>query len=123
MPIFIGIITVVLLAIAFYNEYTKMDCATLSEDDNSSDDIAANDMNTVKCILPLFILVALIYIFGFYASTLIFTFFYMKFFGSSWISSILISGAATAFIYVVFPILLETPLYTGLLMQHFNLPF
>lgn len=47
----------------------------------------------------------------------------MKISGSSIYSSIIISILCTAFIYVAFPILLETPLYTGLLMQHFNLPF
>lgn len=123
MPIFIGIITIVLLVIAFYNEYTKIGCVTLSEDEDSSDDITLNDINTIKCILPLFLLVVLIYTVGFYASTFIFTLLYMKIFGSSIISSILISAVATIFIYVVFPILLETPLYTGLLMQYFNLPF
>ena len=123
MPIFIGVITIILLIISLYNEYTKMGCETLSEDNNSSEDISANDIKTIKCILPLFVLVALIYIVGFYASTLIFTFLYMKLSGSSLVSSILVSGAGTIFIYVVFPILLETPLYTGLLMQYFSLPF
>lgn len=123
MPIFIGIITMILLVMAFYNEYTKTGCRTLSEDENSTEDIGAHDMKTLKCILPLFILVGLIYVFGFYASSFIFTFFYMKISGSSLRSSAVISTLCTAFIYAAFPILLETPLYTGLLMQHFNLPF
>lgn len=123
MPIFIGIIMMILLVMAFYNEYTKTGCLTLSEDENSTDDICDHDMKTMKCILPIFILVGLIYIFGFYASTFIFIFSYMKISGSSIYSSVIISILCTAFIYVAFPILLETPLYTGLLMQHFNLPF
>ena len=123
MPIFIGGMMLILLMLAFYNEYTKIGCLTLSEDENSSEDIAANDIKTLKCILPLFLLVGLIYVFGFYAATLIFIFAYMKLSGSTLFSTVVISVLGTTFIYVMFPLLLETPLYTGLLMQHVNLPF
>lgn len=123
MPIFIGGMMLILLMLAFYNEYTKIGCLTLSEDENSSKDIAANDIKTLKCILPLFLLVGLIYVFGFYAATLIFIFAYMKLSGSTLFSTVVISVLGTTFIYVMFPLLLETPLYTGLLMQHVNLPF
>ena len=123
MPICIGTITMLLLAMAFYHEYTKTRCQTLSEDENSTEDIGAHDMKTLKCVLPLFGLAALIYVFGFYAAALLFIFFYMKISGSSLHSSVIISTLCTTFIYAAFPILLETPLYTGVLLQHFNLPF
>ncbi len=121
MPIFIGSMTIILLCLACYNEYTKIGCYTLSEDENSKKDISANDIKTLKCILPLFILTFLIYILGFYVATPIFLFAYMKISGSSLLSATIISVLAGLFIYIVFPILLETPLYTGILIQNFNI--
>lgn len=123
MPLFIGGITLLLLMLAFFQEYTKIGCDALSEDEHSSKDIRAHDRHTLKCVLPLFILVALIYVLGFYAATLIFVFAYMKVSGSSVLGSVLISVLGAVFLYGVFVLLLETPLYTGLLMEYGNMTF
>lgn len=123
MPLFIASLTLILLALAFVHEYGKIGCVTLSEDENSPADVAHHDRKMVKCLLPLFVLVALIFVFGFYVSTFVFLFAYMKVSGSALSSTVLVSSLGSAFIYGVFPLLLETPLYTGMLAHHLHLAF
>lgn len=106
------ILSIVALGIDFRAQ-SRMPEADISSIDTVEAGTGAEDWTILIIAGWIFGLALSIYLFGFMISSVLFVCLYMKWHGSGWVSSVIISVVFTSILYLVFNAALQVDLYRG----------
>lgn len=119
MPIIVTILMMLLSTLGIIVELKKI-YAPKKFDTNNEKSTCQIQYRSFLWVLPLFALVAGIYLTGFYVATFVFVASYIKMNGGNTKEACIFSISVPLFLYVTFSLLLQVEMHSGLLFEYIN---